>query len=146
MMIVKSISPEETKPLRHKVLWPHIPLQENCVIDIDHREDAIHLGTYLDEKLIAIGSFFSMSSPKIKFQNQYRLRAMASDPEFRGRHAAQLLVIHGIEILRSQDIEVLWCDARLTAVPFYAAIGFQKIEDIYEVPLIGPHQFMWIEL
>ncbi len=145
-MTVRTISPEETRALRHKVLWPHIPLMNDCIIDIDHREDAIHLGTFIDERLVAIGTFFSMPSPKINFQRQYRLRAMASDPEFRGRHAARELVLYGIQMLRDKHVEVLWCDARIKAVSFYSSIGFQKIDAIYEVPMIGPHQFMWIEL
>jgi hypothetical protein len=41
---------------------------------------------------------------------------------------------------------VLWCDARLVAVPFYEQLGFKKFEDVYEVPLIGPHHFMWKEV
>jgi len=41
---------------------------------------------------------------------------------------------------------VLWCDARLKAVPFYASLGFQSLPEVYDVPNIGPHQFMWIHI
>jgi hypothetical protein len=45
-----------------------------------------------------------------------------------------------------RGVVVLWCDARLVAVPFYEQLGFKKFDDVYEVPLIGPHHFMWREV
>lgn len=143
---VRKISPEETRNLRHQVLWPHINRMEDCVIDIDHREDAFHLGSFIDGDLVAIGSFFQMDSSKISLHPQYRLRAMASHPQFRGSGAGKQLVLFGIEILRNRGVAVLWCDARLKATGFYASLGFQKQEEIYDVPSIGPHQFMWFML
>ncbi|MBL0315257.1 MAG: GNAT family N-acetyltransferase [Flavobacteriales bacterium] len=145
-MEVRQITPTDTHRLRHLVLWPHIDQENKCVIDIDNRSDAIHLGTFSENKLVAIGSFFQMNSPKLSEQNQYRLRAMASAPVARGTGAGKLLVAKGIQILKEKKISVLWCDARLNATGFYSALGFHKLEEIYEVPLIGPHQFMWIEL
>ena len=145
-MEVKFISPEETRTLRHRVLWPHLDAVEKCVIDMDHREDAFHLGTYVGEELAAIGSFFQMDSSKLSITGMYRLRAMATSPAFRGKHAGQNLLLFAFEELRRRHIPVLWCDARLNAVGFYESLGFLKKSEIYEVPLIGPHQFMWIEL
>ena len=145
-MEVRQITSAETHGLRHLVLWPHIDQENKCVIDIDDLSDAIHLGTFSGNKLVAIGSFFQMNSPKLSEQNQYRLRAMASAPLARGTGAGKLLVTTGIQILKEKKISVLWCDARLKATGFYSALGFQKLEEIYEVPLIGPHQFMWFEL
>jgi len=146
MFTVRTISPEETRPLRHLVLWPHIPFEKDCVIDIDHREDAIHLGTFDNEKLVSVGSLFRVSSPKLSFTHQYRLRAMASHPDYRGQDCGKMLVQEAMGILRQKSIQVLWCDAREKAVGFYARIGFSVLEEVYDVPLIGPHKFMWIEL
>lgn len=145
-MIVRRIISSQTRPLRHTVLWPHILKEEDCVIDIDEREDAIHLGTFLNDELVAVGSFFKMSSPKLSFERQYRLRAMATHPDVRGTGAGKLLVQTGIQLLRDLRCDVLWCDARIKAVGFYASIGFHRLEEIYQVPQIGPHQFMWFEL
>jgi len=41
------IEPRETQSLRHRVLWPHLASPEVCVIDIDNREDAFHIGVFL---------------------------------------------------------------------------------------------------
>lgn len=145
-MEVRPITSAQTRPLRHLVLWPHILNEEDCIIDIDLREDAIHLGTFHEEKLIAVGSFFEMKSPKLSIDRQYRLRAMATHPEFRGSGAGKKLVQHGIRMLKEKGGQVLWCDARLNAVGFYESLGFSHLSEIYDVPKIGPHQFMWIDL
>jgi GNAT superfamily N-acetyltransferase len=142
-LTVRRISAADTRPLRHRVLWPHLSSPEVCIIDIDERRDAFHVGVYAEERLISIGSFFSMDSPRLLMQPQYRLRAMATDPEFRRMHAGDTLIQFALQELRLRRAAVLWCDARLVAVPFYEQLGFQKADDVYEVPLIGPHHFMW---
>lgn len=142
----KIIAPELTRPLRHKVLWPHIEKVEDCIIDIDHRSDAIHLGVFDDEKIISIGSLFQMDSPRIAIEKQYRLRAMATDPDYRGQNAGRILIEKSFDILKEKGVEVLWCDARKIAVGFYQSLGFSMLPEEYDVPKIGPHYFMWKEL
>jgi predicted GNAT family N-acyltransferase len=145
-MIARQIDAAQTKPLRHLVLWPHIAKEEDCIIDIDQRADAIHLGTWANGRLVSIGSLFEMKSPKLQFEKQYRLRAMATHPDFMGKNAGRILINKACEILKEKGIEVLWCDAREAAIGFYSALGFQLLDETYEVPCIGPHKFMWIEL
>jgi ribosomal protein S18 acetylase RimI-like enzyme len=87
-----------------------------------------------------------MHSDKIPFDKQYRLRAMATHPDFHGRGLAKALILHSVEILKEKQQEVLWCDARLNAVGFYKRLGFRQIDEVYEVPKIGPHKFMWFKL
>ena len=145
-LTARLIQAKETQSLRHRVLWPHLPSRDVCFIDIDYRKDAFHVGVFSDEILISIGSFFCLSSPRLQHASQYRLRAMATDPNYRRLHAGQRLLAFACEELKKQDVDVLWCDARLIAVPFYESIGFSKFNDLYEIPLIGPHHFMWKEL
>ena len=145
-LTVRFIQARETQSLRHRVLWPHLPSPDVCLIDIDSRDDAFHVGVFNDETLSSIGSFFRLSSPRLHHSSQYRLRAMATDPDFRRMHAGELLIAFACDELRKRGTQALWCDARLIAVPFYESIGFSKFDDVYEVPLIGPHHFMWKEL
>lgn len=145
-LAVRRIRAAETRQLRHRVLWPHLSSPEVCVIDVDDREDAFHVGVFADERLISTGSFFAMDSPRLSMHPQYRLRAMATDPEFRRQHAGDTLIQFALQELGLRGVAVLWCDARLVAVPFYEQLGFKKFDDVYEVPLIGPHHFMWKEV
>lgn len=145
-MEVKIIPATLTRPLRHRVLWPHIVHEEDCVIDIDEREDAVHLGVYDGAELVSIGSLFRMHSDKIAHAKQYRLRAMATDPKLRKAGAGRLLIQKACEECKARGAEVLWCDAREVALGFYAKLGFEMIDEWYEVRNIGPHKFMYREL
>lgn len=145
-MEVRIIPHEATHPLRHRVLWPHIQTEAECVIDGDQNPEVIHLGVFHEKQLVSIGSLFPLHSPRLSQRVQFRLRAMATDPDFRNQHAGKQLILFAIELLRSRGTEVLWCDARLHAVGFYKSLGFSLLPEIYEVKHIGPHQFMWIEL
>lgn len=145
-MRVSLITPEQTRQLRHLVLWPHIEKEVDCIIDIDHRDDAFHLGVFLDNEIIAVGSLFQMNSPKLQHEEQYRLRAMATHPEHRGTGSGRLLIEKAIRLLKEKNQDVLWCDARIKAVGFYQSLGFSVVDEVYDVPGIGPHKFMWIEL
>ena len=62
-MEAKQITAEQTRDLRHRVLWPHKDRMEECMIDIDHGEDAIHLGTFDGDRIVSVLSLFEMSSP-----------------------------------------------------------------------------------
>lgn len=143
MIEVRRISAEQTRELRFLVLWPHKSGIEDCIIDIDKREDAMHFGAFLDNKLIGVASVFEMSSDKIDYNKQFRLRAMASHPEYRGINAGKAIVEFAIEVCRSKGADVLWCDARKVALGFYEKLGFNRIDSWYDISPIGLHQFMY---
>lgn len=71
---------------------------------------------------------------------------MATHPEFHGKGLARLLIVHALEILKEKEQDVLWCDARINAVGFYERLGFSQLDEVYDVPKIGPHKFMWKEI
>lgn len=143
---VSKISSEECKQLRHQVLWPHIKLEKDCNIDIDHREDAIHLGAFKAEKIIGICSLFQMNNEKLPYTKPYRLRAMATSPEVRGIGAGAAIVKHALNLTRELGHDVLWCDARKIALGFYERLGFETFGDFYNVRNIGPHKLMYYPL
>ena len=45
-MTVRRIPSAETRPVRHRVLWPHRPDVASCTIDIDDAPDALHFGAF----------------------------------------------------------------------------------------------------
>ncbi|MFT4678441.1 MAG: putative GNAT family N-acyltransferase [Litorivivens sp.] len=145
-MEVKIIQSEETRPLRFKVLWQHKANEESCVLDIDTRRDAIHIGAFEQGNLVSVASLFQMNNNALDHEKQYRLRAMASDPDFSGKGAGREVVLFSINLLREQGNDVLWCDAREVALGFYEKLGFKVLSDWYEVPEIGPHKLMAYEL
>jgi ribosomal protein S18 acetylase RimI-like enzyme len=145
-MEVRIIDSIETRPLRFKVLWPHKANVESCVIDIDNRSDALHIGAFQAGRLISIASLFQMDNQNLPHKKQYRLRAMASDPEFRGAGAGREVVLFAIALLQEKGYDILWCDARKVALGFYEKLGFEILSEWYDVPQIGPHKLMAYEL
>ena len=124
-MTVIRIAPEETYPLRHRVLWPHLEKESDCTIDIDFRDDARHFGTIQGQSLIGIGSFFQTSHERFPdAKKPYRLRAMATDPDHRGMNAGGDLIKSAVNSLREEGVDFIWCDARKVAIGFYEKLGF----------------------
>ncbi len=147
MFTVRLVSPEATRRLRHQVLWPHRSNISDCTIDIDHRSEAFHLGAFdRSEKLVGVCSLFEMSTPKLHDRRQLRLRAMATAPEVRGMGAGAAIVNEALRLAGGMEYDVLWCDARKVALGFYAKLSFERIDEWYEVPMIGLHQLMYHRL
>ena len=144
MIEVRKIASKETYPLRHKVLWPHLKEHE-CGIDSDFLDEAFQLGSFYKDQLISIGTFFPQQHQQFKSTKQFRLRAMATDPDFRGLQSGKKLMEAAFEHLQSIGVDLLWCDARLIATGFYEKLGMDVMGEIYDVPKIGPHKLMYIQ-
>ncbi len=46
----------------------------------------------------------------------------------------------------SNCAEVIWCNARTSAAPFYRSLGFREYGEEFDVPESGPHYVMWREV
>ena len=142
MAQVKYITAKECYPIRKQVLWQHKALNE-CGIDIDSQEGAFHLGVYLNDQLVCIGSFFKQTNPHFTQANQYRLRAMATLPIAQKKGTAKSLLEFAVQKLKAENQDLLWCDARIIATGFYSKLGFSTKGSSYEIPIIGTHYLMY---
>ena len=135
---IKTISTEQTIPLRSMVLRPGLP-ESTCHLEGDQADRTQHFGLFKDEKILAIVS--RMQSSYLT-PNDWQIRAMAVHPDHRreglGREILQFVLEQGKEA----RTEIIWCNAREVAVPFYRSLGFQKVGDVFTVPGIGPHYKM----
>ena len=140
MIEVKKIDTEETYAIRLEVLRKNIPLPYKFNGDLDR--DTFHLGAFKDGKLIAVSSFMKAENSNFK-GIQYQLRGMATLQEFQGYGAGKLLIIKAEEILKTLNVECLWCNARVIAVDFYKKQGFQTFGAEFDIRLIGGHFVMF---
>lgn len=144
MYEVKEIQLDELLPLRAKVLR-HGKKPEEVIFPGDKDETTFHIGTFSDEKLITVGSFY-----KENFAGQsgegYRLRSMASSPEMQSKGGGTALMQYAFSKLKNLGIDYLWCNARSGAVKFYKKLGMEIISDEFEIPEIGPHFVMITKL
>jgi len=140
-MRIKFIKAADTWSLRHRVLRPHQTM-EDCDYPNDRNPDSFHLGVFIGEHLIGIGSFYGEKHPDLKGWKQYRLRGMATHPDFRGQGAGSRLLRFAFEHLRAQRCDLLWCYARSVAKDFYAGLEFTTHGEPFDMEGIGEHYVM----
>ena len=143
---IEQVGTDAIKALRYEVLWPHLENEAACTIAPDNESSTFHLAAVYNEKVIGVSTLIVDINEKFEPKNQYRLRAMATAPEVRGEGVGAALIEGIKKELRRKNVKLLWCDARLTATGFYEKLGFNVKGEVYEVPNIGPHKLMFIEL
>lgn len=72
----------------------------------------------------------------------WRLRAMATADGRRGQGLGGRVLEAAIDHVGADGGGLLWCAARIRAVPFYERAGFTTLGDPYEEPDIGTHVLM----
>lgn len=145
-MNIARIDAQATYAIRHQILRPSEPI-EACAYPGDFDDETFHLGTYAGahakEKLVGIASYYLESHKAFQDQVQFRLRGMATLPEARGQGFGAALIDSAVSILKQNQATLLWCNARLSAVPFYKKLGFEIHGDLFEIANIGPHYVMY---
>ena len=139
---VKKITTEETLLLRKNVLKPFLTA-EQCRNPGDDDPTTFHLGLFHAKKLISVATFIQESYRDFPAGFPYRLRGMATDPAYRKQGFGQKLLHHGLEHLRQKRCDLLWCNAREKAFPFYEKIVFKYHGPLFEMKDIGPHKVMY---
>jgi len=79
-------------------------------------------------------------------ESQYRIRGMATLPEFRNLGIGTAMLNEGLLILKGKKAKRIWCNARETAFAFYEKSDFLMLGEIFDLPGIGPHKVFWREV
>ena len=141
-MDIKKVAAKEIRPLRNLVLRPNLPI-ETTFYDLDDNKGTFHLASIMDNTIISIGTFYPENNVQLQTKNAYRLRGMATHPNYRRKSAATKLMEKSFVLLKEKKCDILWCNARLIAVEFYKSLGFKIIGEIFDIPSIGPHYKMY---
>ncbi|MGH1332667.1 MULTISPECIES: GNAT family N-acetyltransferase [unclassified Exiguobacterium] len=140
MMEVQIITAEEVIPLRHDVLRPHQP-REACIYPDDALASTFHLGGIKAQQIVAIGSFSEQSHAQAPGAT-YQLRGMASSEEVRGEGYGRALIEEARRLLKERQVTAWWCNARVTALPFYERLGLERVGEPFLIEGIGLHYVM----
>lgn len=138
---VKRITPQEQFPLRERVLG-----QAPAFKDGDLAPETLHVGVYADDVLVSIASLYAETMPGDPSEADWRLRGMATLPEYERRGLGRLALERCLDYARAREGRVVWCNARENALPFYQRLGFHMRPDAYEVPGHGVRYFLWLPL
>ncbi|MFL5784907.1 MAG: GNAT family N-acetyltransferase [Bacteriovoracaceae bacterium] len=144
-MEVLRIKAVDTHPLRHKMLRPNGTL-DDCVFQGDNDELTFHLGAFVDKKLVSVASFYFERNEKFPDANQFRLRGMATSPEYQGRGLSSALLRTAFPVIKQNQCTLLWCNAREKAMGFYTKVGFKPVGEHFSIPNIGKHILMYIPI
>ncbi|GAB3495123.1 GNAT family N-acetyltransferase [Spirosoma knui] len=131
MITIQSISPEQTYPLRHAVLWPDKPLE---YVKVDNDAEGQHFGAFQHEDLVAVISLFVDGQTA-------RFRKFATRPDCQRQGIGTMLLTRVIAEAQQAGATQLWCDARLDAADFYRRFGMEAVSEVFYKGLVPYAKF-----
>ena len=142
---IAKVDAEKVRPLRHSELRKGQDFSTTSYLK-DYELDTFHMAYISNEKIVTCATFYPEKSTKIKSENAYRLRGMATDSNFQRKGYASDLMEESFKKLKNRDCDMVWCNARLVAVNFYKSVGFKITGKIFDIEGIGPHYYMYKEI
>ena len=141
-MIIQQTDVEQLRSLRSLVLRPGQPI-EKTNYERDNEKSTLHYAAKIDGAVLSIATIYPEEFSEVKSGLSYRLRGMATHPEYRRQGLARGIMCKVKRDLKYINVDLIWCRARIVAVEFYQSLGFVKIGPIYEIEEIGPHYTMY---
>ena len=145
--MITDIGALETLDLRQRVLRP-FATREECIYACDQLPETRHRGirdTTTSDSILAILTMTPEAPPFASSHSGLRIRGVAVDPDHKGKGYGSLLLDDLIQYVQQHQL-LLWCNARLTAKPFYEKHGFTSYGDVFlypSEPRIGDHIVMY---
>jgi len=136
--IVRRVTPKDIIDLRHLVLRAGLP-RESAIFEGDDDPDTTHFGAFAGEELVGCATI--LRNP-LAGEPALQLRGMAVHPEWQQRGIGRRLLAAIDAAGRAAGIDLLWCNARKPATPFYRAHGWEIASEEFVVPTAGPHYKM----
>ena len=111
----------------------------------DDNLDAVHLAAFADGELVAACLILPLPYPRRpNVVNAWQLRGMATEPVHRDRGIGARLLAAAVDTALDRGGRLLWCEARTSALRFYAQHGFAVDGAEYLHPESGiPHHLMF---
>ena len=96
---ITKIDAEKVRPLRHSELRKWQDFSTTSYLE-DYEADTFHMACIVDEKIVTCATFYPEKSTKIKSENAYRLRGMATDSNSQRKGYATDLMIESFKELK----------------------------------------------
>ena len=144
--MIRAITAGETVAIRWPVLRPGFP-RETAIFAGDEFATPKHFGAFDGDRLVGVASIYPAPLPeRAELTPAWQLRGLATLPEVRGRSFGRALLDACLEHARAEGAALLWCNARTSASAFYAKHGWQILGAEFDIPTVGPHFRMSVEL
>ena len=132
----------DTFPVRSAVLRQGKPI-ETCFFLGDDAVGTTHFGLFIENNIIGVASVFTSNNENFDNKTQLQLRGMAILKEHQNMGFGKLLIEEIFNFIESTQVELLWFNARETAVSFYEKLGCIKKGNSFEITEIGTHFLMY---
>ena len=120
--VVEQIFPALTWRIRQLAMYPE---KEITDMELSEDWDGMHFGLYYQYELTGAVSLFIDGATA-------QFRKMAVLPNDQGKGFGLQLLQYLVDYCKSQGIENLWCNARVSAIGFYQKLGFATVGETYE--------------
>ncbi|MBK7497140.1 MAG: GNAT family N-acetyltransferase [Candidatus Omnitrophica bacterium] len=137
-IIYRTATPEEIYDLRWRVLIAGTQ-RDSPEFPGDFHPETLHIGAFAGEAIIGCASFIPSEWDG---KPAWRLRGMATDPDWRNRGVGRALFRFGEQEALKAHVWPFWCDARVSAVEFYLKQGWNLASEEFFVEAVGPHRKM----
>lgn len=144
-MEIKKITPEQTTHLRQLTLRQH-QSGKDLIYAGDYDKYTVHFGIFIDSQLEGIASVYKEGMKENAETDSWRLRGMATSEKIRGKGYGTKLLNECIEYIKKENGKLFWCNARISAEPFYEKFGMKRTGDVFHPEDLGPHVVMWMEV
>ena len=145
MFEIKEISAFQTIIVRHPMLRFGKPI-ESCQFEGDDLPTTIHFGLFYENQLSAVISVFETKNILFLEENQFQIRGMAVLEQHQKKGFGEALLKYCENQIRNNRVEIIWFNARQTAIGFYEKYQYQKIGDGFEIADIGIHYVLFKKL
>ncbi len=151
---VRRVPPEVVRPLRTEVLRPG--WRDRLATYPEDETVAVHVAAFWDGDVHGVGTLYPEAPPAERGREipawafadgaSWRLRGMATSDRARGAGLGRAVLAECFDVVRERGGRVLWCNARVGAVPFYRGLGLAAVGPEFDIAGIGPHYVMWREV
>jgi len=118
---IEQIRPELTWKLRQKVLYPQQTIAE---VKMDEDADGYHFAAFVDNYIMGVVSLFNKD-------DSFQFRKLAVDPSLQSKGIGSALLNHITDFAKNEGSKILWCNARVTAIPFYIKHDFNHTGKLF---------------
>ena len=110
---IHKINSDEVLNIRHKVMWPNKSID---YVRLQNDSDGKHFGLFINNKLISVISLFIKN-------NEAQFRKFATLKDEQGKGYGTILLNKIINLVVTDDIYKLWCNARVDKTEYYLKFG-----------------------
>jgi predicted GNAT family N-acyltransferase len=115
LVMIKPIPAELTWTLRKTVMYPDFALEQVKLAD---DAQGRHFGLFVNDELTVVVSLF-IKDKSLQF------RKLATLTEQQGKGYGRQMMQFILELASAENLEMVWCNARLSAANFYKQFSFE---------------------